>query len=274
MRSVFFAALIFVCLAALPPFPAAAPENPHAFGSGDCRGCHLTDPERTRTEGQGKLRMVAPVKQLCARCHWQVTETYSHPVEIYPVDVEVPPDLPLSWNGRMTCSSCHDIHGKPSSAAGKRTFFLRRPTRGKAFCVACHKENPVTRISARRKTHKGAIAYAHTAKYIVQKPGIGIDSMSIECLSCHDGSQATAISPQVGAGTWSHAQGGGPHPIGVNYGLARARKGDLVPEAMLPRSIKLFGGTVGCGSCHDPYSPRSRKLVTERKGLCNSCHLK
>jgi len=249
-------------------------DTPHAFGPGDCRGCHLTNPDRARSEGRNRLRMVAPVKQLCARCHWKITENYSHPVEVYPVDVRIPPDMPLSWNGRMTCSTCHDIHGSATTPSGKRSFFLRRGTRGRAFCMTCHEENPVTRIAARRSTHRGAIAYAHTARYLVKSPGIGIDSMSLQCLSCHDGSSATAIEARVGAGIWKHSSGGGPHPIGVNYGLARARKGHLVPEAMLPKSVKLFNGAVGCGTCHDPYSHRERKLVVERKDLCNTCHIK
>jgi len=219
--------------------------------------------------------MVAPIRQLCSRCHWKITENYSHPVEVIPSGSKIPEDLPLSWNGRMTCSTCHDIHGRAENDRGERTFFLRRPARGKKFCMACHEQNPIDVIAARKNSHKGIIPYAHTAKYVVESPGIGIDPISMECLSCHDGSGGKAVESRIGAGTWKHGEGSaGPHPIGVSYSLSRARKGGLKPEKIIDKNLKLFNGMVGCGTCHDPYSKRDKKLVLKRRDLCVSCHTK
>ena len=249
-------------------------DNPHAFGPGDCRGCHVTNPAKLRLNRGEKMRMVAPVRQLCSRCHWEITENYSHPVEVIPTSAEIPEDLPLAWNGRMTCSTCHDIHGARKTGLGQRSFYLRRPTRGKEFCLVCHPKNPVQTLAS-RGSHKGAMTYAHTAKYTIQNPGIGIDSMSVECLTCHDGSGAVGVQTTiVGAGVWKHSgDGQSPHPIGVNYSLAQARSRKLVPETMLNKSLKLFNGMIGCGTCHNPYSKKDLKLTVERKELCTSCHL-
>jgi predicted CXXCH cytochrome family protein len=66
----------------------------------------------------------------------------------------------------------------------------------------------------------------------------------------------------------------GSHPVGVDYMLARARRGGLLPVGALNPAIKLIEGKVSCNSCHDPYSKERKQLVMSMSGskLCLSCH--
>jgi len=273
LRALLMLVAAFVLVAAVFQREAASTSgNPHAFGPGDCRGCHITDPARAVISG-GKLRMTAPVLQLCARCHRGISDNYSHPVEIIPTAAIVPPDMPLSWNGKLTCATCHDIHASPTDSSGGKSNFLRRALSGRAFCDVCHRSDP---LASRGGSHKTDIEIAHMGRYIVESPGIGIDAVSSECLSCHDGSRAGHVDANLGAGTWRHSGDGreSPHPIGVNYDMAQARRRDMTPRTMLPKALRLVNGMVGCGTCHDPYSRMPYKLSMERSELCTTCHNK
>ena len=256
------------------PHASEGPEDPHAFGPGDCRGCHVTNPARLRFTPGEKMRMVAPVDQLCARCHGDITENYAHPMDVVPASATLPQDMPLARNGHITCNTCHDIHGPASTPLGQRSFYLRRAARGKEFCLVCHPDNPIQTLAARKFRGK-TLPSVRSAKYTIQDPGISIDSTSVKCLGCHDASGAAGMQgPLVGAGTWEHSgDGHPPHPIGVHYGLAQARSSTLVPESMRDKSLKLFDGRVGCGTCHDSSSWQALKLTVERKRICASCHL-
>ena len=42
----------------------------------------------------------------------------------------------LDGDGKLQCSSCHDVHDSGESVAG--TYLLRKTTAGSALCLACH----------------------------------------------------------------------------------------------------------------------------------------
>ena len=94
------------------------------------------------------------------------------------------------------------------------------------------------------------------------------------CLSCHDGSIASAADTTSAMGLMRS----GEHPVNVPYprsrGITRTGSG-LTPIANLDPLIRLSGGSVGCEACHSPYSSRKDLLVmpNERSQLCQSCHL-
>ena len=90
---------------------------------------------------------------------------------------------------------------------------------------------------------------------------------SRSCLSCHDGS--------IASGRMARAhEGGGSHPVDVDYLASQARRPGLRPSGTLPPAVVLVGGRVACTTCHDPRSTeRGKPAVTmSRSALCFGCH--
>jgi len=203
-----------------------------------------------------------------------------HPVDIKPEKFTPPMDLPLSKKGMITCNTCHDVHGSPETPFGTKSGYLRRLEQGKAFCDVCHLSTRTSKSSG----HEMVFIEAHfTSKYIATSSTSEIDVMSKNCISCHDGSVASSVS--VKAGFWRHSgefvkfDSGGKHPIGMDYKEIRRKnkKAGLKSISLVDRRIKFFNGyQVGCGSCHDPFSTKDKRLVIEntRSQLCYSCHEK
>jgi predicted CXXCH cytochrome family protein len=261
------ACAVFICIVIY-----SMQTEPHKFQ--ECLSCHLTD-------AAGKIlehEMTAPITTLCARCHEKIlTEGYQHPVDTRPQSIRVPADMPLSPHGEITCSTCHDIHASYFTPYDTPSHYLRRYETGKDFCRTCH-----TGAGNGKRGHTTSLGESHfLSKYIVTDPSLGIDPMSKNCISCHDGAYASSVT--IKAGTWSHGRDfirhdQGSHPIGVLYEAARRKEGsktDLKPMAMVDRRIRFFDGKVGCGSCHDPYSTIEKRLVMsdQRSELCLACHI-
>jgi len=233
--------------------------RPHDFKEGECGKCHL--------DASGKPKaMTAPITKLCEPCHNKINRNSSHPVDIAVGFIRIPADLPLT-DGKLTCNTCHNIHDNKSSTVAERTYFLRRPSVGREFCVACHKVSPA------RKSHAEIIGVAHSgSKYSVTDRSSPLDALSVACISCHGGSVGMAAGDQIGEGVWSHMRES--HPIGVSYREARKKRGGLYPLSRVSKEIRFYDGRIGCGTCHDTYSRNLMKLVmtNERSKLCLSCH--
>jgi predicted CXXCH cytochrome family protein len=245
--------------------------RPHSFK--ECASCHIS----ANTPSLAR-KLVGPVTQLCMTCHEKtLTEGYMHPIDVRPRQATIPSDMPLSLSGEITCATCHDIHAEYLTPYGSRTHFLRRQESGKAFCRSCHRD-----LAALSRGHQATLGEAHfRSQYIVTNSRQEIDAMSRNCISCHDGTFASSIT--IRAGTWKHGKDfmrhdQGSHPIGMDYEATRMNRGsktDLRPMALVDRRIRFFNGKVGCGSCHDPYSTISKKLVMSdmNSKLCFSCHM-
>jgi predicted CXXCH cytochrome family protein len=194
-----------------------------------------------------------------------------------PVNIVPPADLPLSRDGKMTCTTCHDIHATPQTGFIGRSYFLRRAVIGQAFCEACHRDSAIIREGG--GSHARDLGVAHMK--FTEGSGGRIDKVSLACLSCHnDGSLATKADVKIG--TFQHGMALSPgygaegtHPIGVKYSQA-AKRGGFVPLKQLNPKIRLFKGKVGCASCHDIYSKLHNRLVMSNEGskLCLACHVK
>lgn len=234
-------------------------EGVHRF-DGECSRCHLNTPKKGE-----KLLFVSDIDKLCSECHKQVVAALSHPSGLKP-SFPLPPEFRLDWSGKMTCVTCHEIHGsKKNLLAGEKT--------GKAFCMSCHRE---TLLKKDKYGHEVVSSLLHQSQYETTNLNQPLDRESQECLGCHDGGFARIQNATIGVGIWKHGSGSvGSHPIGVDYQQA-FRKGGYKRMASLNRRIRFFNGKLGCGSCHSLYSALPAKLVisNQRSALCLECHVK
>lgn len=231
--------------------------GPHVFTADQCRRCHISVP----AEGQkGPFQMTAPVSELCRKCHESGMRLFSHPVDLIPQKIKVPPGFPLSYDGNFTCSTCHDIHAEIVGPFGFRSYYLRHKIGEGSFCAICHDRKSIS--------HETLLP-AHMKENRTDTRNSMIDEVSNQCLACHDG--VTMRNAAVGLPLCVCPDDRTNHPIGVYYALSRMKTGSLKP---LDKTFKLFNGKIGCGSCHDPYSKNSKFLVMPNTGsaLCLKCH--
>ena len=112
--------------------------------------------------------------------------------------------------------------------------------------------------------------------------GVGLDKLSIKCLSCHDAvfaKDSPLANPVVTRETYMHniSALGLSHPIGMSYVDTKLKYFGAYRDIVdLPKEIKLFDNAVGCGSCHSLYSKLHYELVMSNDGsrLCLGCHVK
>ncbi|MBI5233416.1 MAG: cytochrome c3 family protein [Deltaproteobacteria bacterium] len=232
-----------------------------------CGACHLNDP----WEKDKPLVFTKDISALCFGCHEDIKEL-SHPVDVEP-DMEVPWFFPLDWKGDLTCTSCHTTHRQ-----GYGRYNIRVNFRGEGLCILCHND-------LNEEIHTTTIASVHITDAPLGRYDSGalnyyLDELSMRCLTCHDavfGKDADIEKPRAG-GDYSHTKDLGiSHPIGVSYvDISMRWQGAYRRPEDLPRGIRLFNGTVGCCSCHNPYSERHYDLVMSNDGsaLCFACHRK
>ena len=261
---------LFLCIAAIV---YSMSQGAHEFQNSQCTICHSS------SAPGGAGMMSGSLTGKCMTCHTDLYEdSYMHPVDIAPKNAQVPGDLPLSPQGFITCNTCHDAHAPQETPYGTKSSFLRRFESGKAFCSICH------RTAGNKYGHQTVFRSAHlTTKPTEISAFLGIDAMSRNCLSCHDGAFASSVN--LNAGQWRQSENfsfsannnGGMHPIGMNYTEIQTSKAKamLKPLFQVDKRIRLFNnGNVGCGSCHDPYSALDKSLVIENRqsNLCFACH--
>jgi len=266
-KTLLLTVIISAVLLAAVGYVSSRWESYHGF-DGMCLDCHLTQPDRNSKKA-GTL--VKDITVMCATCHEGVQDL-SHPVDITP-SMDVSPAFPLDWKGHVTCVTCHPVHDE-----GYGDFHLRVRAKGEGFCVNCHSD-------IESEMHKVAVGTAHTGKVMVARyvPGqldVVLDELSIRCLACHDAifaGEALVENFSFTLGFHDNNEIGVSHPIGVSYTETKRKyMGAYRNIENLPREITLFGGQVGCGSCHNPYSKRHFELVMSNEGsaLCLACHVK
>lgn len=119
-----------------------------------CLYCHsrLPDVKQTRSED---ARLIGPLEALCTRCHMKTTEQDFHAKHVRKPSREVSARikqleeqqdiiLPLSENGSITCSTCHNPHEEgviPDMRAGAKgagETLRHRLANKNQMCIKCH----------------------------------------------------------------------------------------------------------------------------------------
>jgi len=102
-----------------------------------------------------------------------------------------------------------------------------------------------------------------------------LDPISMECITCHDGTMAGSIHYKVSSESSSIGTINGSHPVGTDY-TRYISKREYVPSYNLPRNMILMNGKISCVTCHDMLSRNQAYLVVDMtsSNLCFSCHRK
>jgi predicted CXXCH cytochrome family protein len=107
----------------------------------------------------------------------------------------------------------------------------------------------------------------------------GVDALSKDCMSCHDGGGAVLIEANWKnnpSGMELHARtSGSDHPIGMDYQRYVAANGRKYKQVFgLSSKMVFIDGKVGCLTCHDPLNPERKHLVMSDRNsaLCLTCH--
>ena len=116
----------------------------------------------------------------------------------------------------------------------------------------------------------------------VSANNLGIDTLSADCLSCHDGAVALSVTailryvPLAGSRTLVSDQQmhGMNHPIGMNYNKYATVNKEFKPLFSISDKMVFVNGKVGCLTCHDPQNPEKGHLVMSsgHSTLCVTCH--
>jgi predicted CXXCH cytochrome family protein len=107
-----------------------------------------------------------------------------------------------------------------------------------------------------------------------------IDSLSKNCMSCHDGFITAAVTVDY-RNTPGHRtnkyDGKAEHPVGMNYASYAAMDPTNYKSLQAFNSKMIFvNGRVGCLTCHNPLNPEKSHLVMSdvKSALCLTCHKK
>lgn len=240
---------LLVCIISMPVLSSVYGQA-HEFLSGDCLMCHVDEKEAPE-------QIKPSVIDSCTKCHPKLDDAFGHPVDIYPYKTTViPVDMPLTER-KLTCLTCHYVH--PAEGDMVSTF-IRRERSGVGFCLVCHTNDAREHVSTGK---------AHVQPYKSKVSG-SFDSVTVLCIECHNMGQYFE---------WGEARNTCMsklnHPVGVSYENAgNIRKGTFCPVKALSKDINLFDGKIGCGTCHNIYSPIRNLLVksNQQSKLCLECH--
>lgn len=216
------------------------------------------------TSEKERLVLSAENTSRCVTCH-RFERTMNHPIQVSPV-LATPASLPLV-DGQVACVTCHDASPDHRSAE----VHVGQRMQNSTLCVSCHQGTPATSRTVHAMSTKKAHLQGDSRPSIAHGSG-EVDNESMTCMECHDGTlgeDAGAHTGGLGSGDKSE------HPIGVAMRFGQPTRGsDFRLALRVDKRVRLFEGTVGCGSCHSPYSLEQGQLVINNRGsaLCLTCH--
>jgi predicted CXXCH cytochrome family protein len=128
VSAVLLSSLIFclpaLCVSAQVENEGWVRQSPHNFGDeGSCLVCHISEsPE-----------LLADSVTTCTKCH--PGNVGNHPVVRHPMGKapgrQLPISLPVSDDGLMVCSTCHEQHSKARNPSMLRVSYSK-------LCASCH----------------------------------------------------------------------------------------------------------------------------------------
>ena len=93
-----------------------------------------TEKIQSVTNHSRPLNRIDDILSNCENCHRDVKLSLSHPVNVVPKrGMIIPPEYPTLPDGRITCMSCHAIHGS------NYEYRLLKSSK-KELCIGCHKD--------------------------------------------------------------------------------------------------------------------------------------
>ncbi|CAG7857292.1 hypothetical protein MCAMS1_02064 [biofilm metagenome] len=161
MRATRYATVLFLLLGLISMGWVKAADNPHEIvphnQGADCASCHVEQPQTSKPElvnSRNHQADAAAFKndgiEMCTGCH---DKDDGHKVGIK-LDFEVPADLPLGAKNKLTCLTCHYVHGSLTSSRPQASFsfidrmldaelmhksyLLRRNNTDGELCLTCH----------------------------------------------------------------------------------------------------------------------------------------
>jgi hypothetical protein len=121
-----------LCAALVLAARKAHGENVHRPGA-DCRTCHTLDPAGlSHDPARARTSLRADLEATCNGCHG--SQGASHRTGMHPKS-GVPDTLPLSADGKITCFTCHFMHGENNQFGD----FVRIDNRRGKLCLTCHR---------------------------------------------------------------------------------------------------------------------------------------
>ncbi len=129
--------------------------NPHELASNtnkdSCLQCHINKDLQNQQKNYPAMIFKKDEISMCMNCHTHDASTHSVNIA---VDFSVPADLPLSSTGKITCLTCHTVHGRLHSQRPwascnfmdhllnrerlTKTYLLRRNNAHGELCLTCH----------------------------------------------------------------------------------------------------------------------------------------
>jgi len=247
----------FLRMSYLEYVDAARYENPHGHRDYySCRVCHR-DISVRREEMRGNLLFGGNEIILCFTCHGEMDACHLVLIRL-PPGKTAPEILPLTADGRITCTTCHD-----PTPAGGATVAIRGVDPGTSvsgLCLRCHDRdylagiNPHTAMSVKTAC-RFCHAYMRNPDRAERFQLSFISNSRVICLRCHDRDT---------------------HPMGTDIK-------SLVPGRRLPEPFRLDRkGRMTCTTCHKSHfdawgtsggeDPHRLVVGVDPGTFCSLCH--
>jgi predicted CXXCH cytochrome family protein len=171
-------------------------------------------------------------------------------------------------NKKMSCITCHYVHPFSNKSEDAGYFLLRKPKKSILFCSSCHEVD--------YKEHKHLYyENIHEGSSLGTRKELPIDLYTLQCVECHERYMDDYFASSLTESRNSRSRVN--HPVGRSLtGIAGKYPDKFNQVSSLSSKVRLFGGKIGGGTCHNAFSKEKFMLVirNDRSELCFECHKK